>query len=68
MIMPTIILYIAISLDGFIDEYIISIVPVVLGNGIPLFSPPITEEKLMFVESKQYPSGLIQVTYKRKSL
>ncbi|MFN6563499.1 MAG: dihydrofolate reductase family protein [Nostoc sp. ChiSLP01] len=51
---------------SLIDEYIISIIPIILGDGIRLFPPPTPEEKLEFINSKQYPSGLIQLRYRRK--
>jgi len=51
---------------SLIDEYIISIIPIILGEGIRLFPPPTPEEKLEFINSKQYPSGLIQIHYRRK--
>jgi dihydrofolate reductase len=47
-----------------IDEYIISIIPILLGNGIPLFKACDIEEKLVLIGTKTYPSGLVQVHYK----
>jgi dihydrofolate reductase len=49
-----------------VDEYILSVVPTILGEGIPLFLPPIPEEKLKLVELQQYPTGLVQLRYRRK--
>ena len=49
-----------------VDEYIISVVPTILGGGIPLFLPPNPEEKLKLVELQQYPMGLVQLRYRRK--
>ncbi len=49
---------------GLIDEYIISIVPIVLGDGIPLFKAPLPEMNFEVVESTLYSSGLLQVHYK----
>ncbi|MGJ5631641.1 dihydrofolate reductase family protein [Nostoc sp. CALU 1950] len=49
---------------NLIDEYIISIIPTILGGGIQLFPPPTPEEKLELIHSKQYPSGLLQAHYK----
>ncbi|PHJ56893.1 deaminase/reductase [Nostoc linckia z18] len=51
---------------SLIDEYIISIIPIILGDGVRLFPPPTPEEKLEMMNSKQYPSGLIQVHYRQK--
>jgi len=47
-----------------IDEYIISTIPVLLGEGIPLFEPPGVEEQVTLVSAKEYPSGVVQTRYK----
>ncbi|MHB9147020.1 MAG: dihydrofolate reductase family protein [Candidatus Amoebophilus sp.] len=49
--------------DHLIDEYIISIIPILLGSGIPLFKACNVEEKLELSSAKAYPSGLVQVHY-----
>jgi dihydrofolate reductase len=49
---------------GLIDEYIISIIPVLLGGGIPLFPPTSPQQKLKLLSSRQYDSGLVQVRYR----
>lgn len=48
-----------------IDEFILSIVPLVLGEGIPLFAPSNAEVSLTLVELQQYPGGLVQLKYKQ---
>lgn len=48
---------------GLIDRYIISVVPVILGEGIPLFFPDGRERILRLVGSRSFPSGLVQSTY-----
>ena len=54
--------------NGLIDEYIISIIPTILGEGIPLFQAPLPEMSLEVVESTLYSSsGLLQVHYKTGS-
>jgi dihydrofolate reductase len=50
---------------GLIDEYIVSIIPTVLGSGIPLFGSSGPKEDLKLVECKPYPSGLVQLRYLR---
>jgi dihydrofolate reductase len=51
--------------DDLIDEYIISIVPVFLGKGIPLFQPIRPEVKLKLTGSRPYEKGLVQLHYIR---
>ena len=46
-----------------IDEYVITILPETLGEGIPLFQ---SEVKLKLVESKSFKSGLVQLKYKKE--
>lgn len=46
-----------------IDQFIISVAPMILGEGIPLFFPDGRERKLRLVGSKSFPSGLVQSVY-----
>ncbi|MCC3410642.1 MAG: dihydrofolate reductase [Microcoleus sp. PH2017_29_MFU_D_A] len=46
-----------------IDEYILSIAPIMLGEGIPLFLPSPMEMKLKLIEVQKYPTELVQVRY-----
>lgn len=48
---------------GLISEYIISIIPVILGGGIPLFAPRGFSNSLNLLESKTYPDGVVQLKY-----
>ena len=48
-----------------IDEFIISIHPVLLGNGIPLFNEIPREKKLKFIDVRTFDTGLVQVYYTR---
>jgi dihydrofolate reductase len=50
---------------GLIDEYIISIIPVVLGDGIALFQSPLTEQPLKLLSAQHYASGLVQLHYQK---
>ena len=47
-----------------LDELIISILPILLGNGIPLFAE--VESTLTLIESKSFDSGLVQLHYRLK--
>ncbi len=46
-----------------VDELIVSIIPVVLGDGIRLFGDNTTMQPLRLQSSKAYPKGLVQLTY-----
>lgn len=49
-----------------IDEMIISVIPVLLGNGTRLFQEGRPEQQLELVNTKTFETGLIQMHYKRK--
>jgi dihydrofolate reductase len=48
-----------------IDEFIISVVPILLGNGTRLFKDGRPEQTLKFVQAKTFETGLTQLHYKR---
>jgi len=48
-----------------IDEYIISIIPCMLGDGIPLFKTHGYPLNLKMKNVQDYPSGLVQLVYER---
>jgi dihydrofolate reductase len=48
---------------GFIDEYIITLVPVLLGDGISMFPGNQTPGALRLVDVKWFNSGLAQLKY-----
>lgn len=48
-----------------IDEYIISVIPILLGDGIKLFKDGRPEQKLELISAKQFDKGLTQLHYKR---
>ena len=50
---------------GLITEYIVSIIPVILGAGVPLFASPGPKENLKLADSKSYPNGVTQLRYVR---
>ncbi|MCL1668296.1 dihydrofolate reductase family protein [Elizabethkingia ursingii] len=50
--------------EKLFDELIISVIPVLLGNGIRLFKEGIPAQDLALVSSKSFESGLMQLHYK----
>ncbi|PAX59502.1 dihydrofolate reductase family protein [Brunnivagina elsteri] len=49
---------------GLVDEYIITIIPIILGSGISLFQS-VSELKLNFVGIKSYNSSAVELRYKK---
>lgn len=49
-----------------IDEFIISVIPILVGNGTKLFKDGRPEQKLELVSVKSFDKGLTQLHYKRK--
>ncbi len=49
---------------GSIDDFIVSIHPVLLGDGIPLVAPGAAKTPLALVSERRFPSGLMQLTYR----
>jgi dihydrofolate reductase len=61
----------ALIIDEFlkfdlIDEFIITIIPILLGEGIPLFKGRLNEKNLKLIDVKTFDPGLVQLYYKRK--
>ncbi|KAF5057412.1 putative protein YyaP [anaerobic digester metagenome] len=50
--------------NRLLDSICISIIPVLLGSGIPLFREGVHPAKLELQQSGSFPSGLVQATYK----
>ena len=53
--------------DNLIDEYIISVIPHILGDGKRLFLGELDAINVQLKESKQYESGLVQLHYIKTS-
>lgn len=51
-----------------VDEFIVHIMPIVLGGGIPLFSAIIEPTQLLLLESKTYDTGVVELRYEIKNL
>lgn len=49
---------------NLIDEFIISVIPVLLGSGTRLYNDNRPEQKLQLVSVKSYETGLVQMHYK----
>ena len=49
--------------EGAIDEFIVSIVPVFIGAGIPLISPKHREVPLRLRSSQRFPDSVVQLHY-----
>ena len=47
-----------------LDEIVVGIAPVLIGEGRPTFPPGYPETDLDLTECKQYPGGLVSLTYK----
>ena len=50
---------------GVIDEFWIFVNPVLMGEGIPLFSQVHGQVKLKFIESKTFSSGVVALHYRK---
>lgn len=50
--------------SNLIDEFIISVIPILVGNGTKLFKDGRPELKLELVSTKQFDKGLTQLHYK----
>lgn len=51
--------------EGVVDEMILSVLPCLLGAGIPLFGDGMPQTGWTLVETRGYPSGLVQTRYAR---
>lgn len=48
---------------GLVDDITISVISMILGSGIPLFSIMNKEHKCQLISTQSYPSGLVQLKY-----
>ena len=49
--------------ENAIDEFIITVVPTFIGEGIPLMAPRHREVPLRLLSSEQFPDGVVQLHY-----
>jgi dihydrofolate reductase len=54
----------AVTYD-LLDELILSIHPIILGEGVPLFSRGLPTRRLRTIRAEQFSSGLVQIWYER---
>lgn len=53
--------------EGLIDEIILSVIPVMIGEGIPLFLPVDAKEgRVDLTSSEAYPDGIVQLRYRTR--
>ena len=52
---------------GLIDRYILSVIPILLGNGVRLFKEGSIRQTLELVNCRSYPTGLVQMEYSKKA-
>lgn len=52
--------------NNLIDEMQICVMPIIVGEGIPLFNLPVREQTLRLEECRQYKNGAVFLRYKRK--
>jgi dihydrofolate reductase len=51
--------------EDLVDELYLGIVPVLVGEGIPLFAPGFPQREFTLMESRTYSGGLIALKYER---
>ena len=56
----------ALLRQNLIDEFIISVIPVLVGDGIRLFQNERPELDLELLSAKSYDTGLVQIHYRKK--
>ncbi|REE05532.1 dihydrofolate reductase family protein [Marinoscillum furvescens] len=54
--------------QDLVDEMTISIIPILLGEGVRLFQDHRPEQQLELIKTKSFDTGLVQLHYKRKLL
>ena len=48
---------------GLLDDVIVTVVPVALGSGKPLFAEPLPGGPMKLVETRPSPTGMVQLRY-----
>jgi dihydrofolate reductase len=50
--------------EGLVDEMTITIIPILIGNGLPLFGPLEKDVNLELIKSQSFKNGFVQNKYK----
>jgi dihydrofolate reductase len=53
--------------EDLVDELYLGVVPVLIGEGIPLFPSGFPQREFDLIENKSYSQGMIALKYKRAS-
>ncbi|TLM89306.1 MAG: hypothetical protein FDZ75_06530 [Actinobacteria bacterium] len=56
----------ALSDAGLVDEYLIAVQPVLLGEGIPLWVAPHARTDLELVRARTWEHGIVELRYRRR--
>jgi dihydrofolate reductase len=54
----------ALVSEGLVDEVDLFVQPIVLGDGIPLWRPPLQERRLELLECRRWPGNLAELRYR----
>jgi dihydrofolate reductase len=54
--------------QNLVDEFIISVIPILLGEGIKLFKDGRPQQRLKLISAKQFDTGLTQLHYMREDM
>ena len=52
--------------NDLIDKLIITVIPLILGSGIPLFAGNSPTKKFRLTSSRSFPNGFVQLVYDRQ--
>jgi dihydrofolate reductase len=53
--------------EGLVDEMTLTTIPVLIGEGLPLFGPLKHDLKFKLMESKSFKNGLVQSKYRAEN-
>ncbi|MBA4370418.1 MAG: dihydrofolate reductase [Coriobacteriaceae bacterium] len=56
----------ALSDAGLVDEYLVAVQPILLGDGIPLWRTPHARTRLELVAARAWPGGIAELRYRRR--